>query len=125
MMIGGKKRLILAAVSDFLFSTRIHEVARQIGMEVYFLRKANEVFKEFTVKPELIIVDLNNPAVDTLELITKTKRDPVLSSIPILGYLSHVQVQLKQKAEQAGCNLVVPLAVFAERLKRFLEGGLV
>ncbi len=124
-MISGKKRLVLAAVSDFLFSTRINEVARELGMEVYFLRKQNEAFREFTVKPELMIIDLNNTMIDTMELITRMKRDRELSSIPILGYLSHVQLQLKQKAERAGCNLVVPRTVFADKLKRFLEGGLV
>jgi len=124
-MISGKKRLVLAAVSDFLFSTRINEAARELGMEVYFLRRQNEAFREFTVKPELMIVDLNNTMLDTIELITKMKRDPELSSVPILGYLSHVQLQLKQKAEQAGCSLVVPRTVFADKLKRFLEGGMI
>ncbi|HLD12875.1 MAG TPA: hypothetical protein VJB87_04755 [Candidatus Nanoarchaeia archaeon] len=117
------KKLILAAVADFHFSTKIHELARGLGKEVFFLRTPTEVFRPFTVTPELIIVDLNNTKVDALSLITRIKRDPKLSSIPMVGYLSHVQVQLKQQAEQAGCNRVVPRTHFAERMKSYLEGS--
>ena len=119
------KRLILAAVSDFLFSTKINEVARTLGLEVYFLRSTSEAFREFTVKPELLIVDLNNTRVDGLALITRIRRDARYAHLPILGYLSHVQVQLRQQAEKAGCNLVVPRSVFADKLKGFLSGGLI
>ncbi len=119
------KRLVLAAVSDFLFSTKINEIARSLGLEVYFLRTTSEAFREFTVKPELLIVDLNNTRVDGITLITRLRRDARYTHLPILGYLSHVQVQLKQQAEKAGCSLVVPRSVFADKIKGFLSGGLV
>ncbi|MDO8556385.1 MAG: hypothetical protein Q7R96_04410 [Nanoarchaeota archaeon] len=119
------KRLVLAAVSDFLFSTRINEIARTLGLEVYFLRSTSEAFREFTVKPELLIIDLNNTRIDGIALTTRIRRDVRYAHLPIVGYLSHVQVQLKQQAEKAGCSLVLPRSVFADKLKGLLSGGLI
>ena len=119
-----KKRLVLVAASDFSVTSRINDVARKLGLDVYFLRRPSEVFRDFSVQPDMLIVDLNDRVIDVMDLIERVRKDSKFSSLPILGFLSHHQLVLKEKAEKAGCSLVVPRDLFAEKIKIFLESGL-
>lgn len=119
-----KKRLVLVAATDFSVSARINEVARKLDLDVYFLRKASEIFREFSVKPEMLIVDLNDRSIDGMDLVDRVRKYQGLNGISILGFLSHHQLVLKSKAEKLGCSLVVPRDVFMEKLQGFLESGL-
>jgi hypothetical protein len=38
-----------------------------------------------------------------------------------LGYLSHVQSELKKKAEETGCDVVMPRSAFSKNLPRILK----
>ena len=69
----------------------------------------------------MLIVDLNCATVDPILLIARTKADPATKAIPIVGFVSHVQTELRQKAAAAGCDVVVPRSVFAQDLPAILE----
>ena len=64
-------------------------------------------------KPLLIILDLNNNSVEPLPLISKLKDDGTLKNISIIGYLPHVQGELKQKAHEAGANIAMARSAFS------------
>jgi PleD family two-component response regulator len=72
-------------------------------------------------KPLLIILDLNNNSVEPLELISKLKSDHDLKRISLIGYLSHVQGELKQKAHDAGANIVMARSAFSQNLQQILK----
>jgi CheY-like chemotaxis protein len=72
-------------------------------------------------KPLLIILDLNNNSVQPLELIAKLKSDGDLRHISLIGYLSHVQGELKQKAQEAGANIVMARSAFSQNLPQILK----
>ena len=57
--------------------------------------------------PALIIFDLNYQGVDALKLVQTLKADEGTKGISLIGYLSHVQGELKVKAQEAGCNAVM------------------
>jgi hypothetical protein len=48
------------------------------------------------------------------------KADEDTKSINLLGYLSHVQGELKLKAQEAGCNMVLPRSAFSQSLMQIL-----
>ena len=45
----------------------------------------------------------------------------VISLGPIIGFLSHVQGDLKQKAHEVGCDMVLPRSAFSQNLPQLLR----
>jgi PleD family two-component response regulator len=118
----GAKKKILAVVDDLLFTVKISDAAKRVGLDVEFLKSAHDVVEKAThEKPLLIILDLNNNSVEPLPLISKLKDDGDLKNISIIGYLSHVQGELKQKAHEAGANLVMARSAFSQNLQQILK----
>ena len=70
--------------------------------------------------PSLIVFDLNNAAAKPLTLIPKLK-NKLKKGTSILGFLSHLQGDLKQKAVEAGCHTVLPRSAFSQNLPNLLR----
>jgi PleD family two-component response regulator len=117
----GKKK-ILVVVDDLLFTVKISDAAKRAGLEAEFVKSEKDVIDKATnEKPLLIILDLNNNSVQPLELISKLKGDGDLRHISLIGYLSHVQGELKQKAQEAGANIVMARSAFSQNLPQILK----
>jgi len=117
-----EKKKILAVVEDLLFTVKISDAAKRSGLEVEFVKSARDVIEKAKhEKPLLIILDLNFAAVDPLALITKLKGDGDLKQISVIGYLSHVQGELKQQAQDAGANIVMARSAFSQNLQQILK----
>jgi len=71
-------------------------------------------------KPSLIIFDLNNANAKPLTLIPKLK-SKLKKGTSIIGFLSHVQGDLKQKAHEVGCDMVLPRSAFSQNLPQLLR----
>jgi len=117
----GKKK-ILAVVEDLLFTVKISDAAKRAGLEVEFVKSERDVIEKATSeKPLLIILDLNFSAVQPLKLITKLKGNSEIKQISLIGYLSHVQGELKQQAQEAGANIVMARSAFSQNLPQILK----
>lgn len=113
--------MVLVAVDDLLFSSKIRATARQAGVELVFARSRDEVFEQARrTKPALAIFDLNSGKVDSVEAIAALKDDPELASIRTLGFASHVHTELIAAARKAGADQVVPRSAFAGNLAQIL-----
>ena len=71
-------------------------------------------------RPGLIVFDLNNANAKPLTLIPKLKAK-LKRSTSIVGFLSHLQGDLKAKAVEAGCDTVMPRAAFSQNLPNLLR----
>ena len=111
---------ILGVMSDLFFTVKIIDAAKKIGMTAEFVKDKPRALEKAKNNPAAIVIDLNCDAADPLGLIAAIKGDPETAGIPMIGFVSHVQVQRKQQAEQAGCDAVVARSVFAERLPELL-----
>jgi PleD family two-component response regulator len=117
-----EKKKILAVVDDLLFTVKINDAAKRLGLDVEFLKSERDVLdKAAHEKPLLIILDLNNNSVEPLDLISKLKAHGDLKKISLIGYLSHVQGELKQKAHEAGANIVMARSAFSQNLQQILK----
>ena len=65
-----------------------------------------------------ICVDLNAANFDAIEEIKKLR---LAHPAPIVAFLSHVQLDLKQKAEEAGAAEVIPRSAFVRRIVELLS----
>ena len=112
-------RVVIVVVDDMFFASKIRAVAEAIGVEVSFPR-SKEVLIEKARGAQLILVDLHNQKIDTVALATELKADEQLRSIPVVGFFSHVETELKRTALAAGFDHVMPRSVFARDLPKIL-----
>lgn len=115
------KSKILAVVDDLFFASKINETARRAGVAVEFATSEEAVLASAPSKPSLIIVDLNLNAIKPLPLISKLKSHPEFKQTSILAFVSHVQGELKQKAQKAGCDMVLARSSFSQNLPQILK----
>jgi CheY-like chemotaxis protein len=104
---------VAALVDDLFFSSKISAIARQVGSDVVFCRSADGV----TPDAARILVDLNATTFDAVAEIRKLKAN---HAVPIVAYFSHVQVELRRRAEEAGASQVLPRSAFVEQLPALL-----
>ena len=115
---------IYAFVDDLFFLAKIQETARKMNVKVEFVKTDKDVFERMgengNGKPTLIIVDLNNVAAKPLTVIPKLM-SKLKKETNIIGFVSHVQGELKMKATEAGCDMVLPRSAFSQNLAQLLR----
>ena len=116
-----QNKKVLAVVDDLLFTVKISDTAKRLGLETEFLKSDTDVLDRAKTDPLMIIIDLNSTSVQPLKLIEKLKSDPELKSISLIAFLSHVQGELKLKAQEAGANLVMARSAFSQNLPQLLK----
>ena len=131
---------VLALVDDLFFQAKLVETARKLGVTLKTvstggaLVKALEGALEWASEgapggapdgvphaadlPRLVVVDLNARQ-GALEAIEQLHRSG--NPIPIIGFLSHVQTELAQRAQAAGCKQVMPRSSFTANLSEILR----
>lgn len=115
-------RKIIIAVRDMFFAARIRGTAERLGLSPAFASSADHLLEwARTEKPHLIIFDLNDARYRPLETIRQLKADGDLADIQLIGYLSHVQVDLHRRAREAGCDQVLTKSAFTQRLPEILS----
>ena len=114
---------IFAFVDDLFFVAKIQEVSRKLNVKVEFVKTDKDITEKTEgseEKPSLIIVDLNSNGIKPLPVITKM-RSKYKKATSIVGFVSHVQGDLKVKAVEAGCDVVMPRSAFSQNLVSILR----
>ncbi len=112
-------------IEDLFFLAKIQEVSRKLGVKVEFVKgDGKEALAHIADAPEnerpgLLVFDLNNAAAKPLTLIPKV-RTKLKRSVSIIGFLSHLQGDLKMKATEAGCDTVMPRSAFSQSLPNLI-----
>jgi len=112
-------------IDDLFFVAKIQETARKLGVKVEFIKNDKESLAKLTGveeadRPALIVFDLNNASAKPMTLIPKLKAK-FKKSTSLVGFLSHLQGDLKAKAVEAGCDSVMPRAAFSQNLPNLLR----
>lgn len=115
---------IFAFVDDLFFMTKIMDTAKKLNVKVEFVKTLEELQEKVASsaeeKPSLVIFDLNNVNAKPLATIPKVK-SKFKKGTSILGFVSHVQGDLKMKAQEAGCDSVMPRSAFSQNLPQILR----
>ena len=88
-----------------------------MGVKVEFVKGEKETVARLTDAPEserptLVVFDLNNLNAKPMTLIPKFKAK-LKKATSIVGFLNHLQGDLKMKAIEAGCDTVMPALAFS------------
>jgi len=110
--------LVLAFVDDIFFQARLLETAKHVGIELRTCATPEALKSEVSkAKPNLVVVDLNARAspLDAVRCVQASGGE-----IPLIGFLSHVQLDLAERARAAGCREVMPRSKFTQNLATIL-----
>jgi len=116
---------IFCFIEDLFFQAKIVETSRKLGVKVEFLKGDKESVAKLTDaaeadRPTLLVFDLNNLNAKPLTLIPKFKAK-LKKATSIIGFLNHLQGDLKMKAVEAGCDTVMPRSAFSQSLPNLLR----
>lgn len=117
-----KNKRLVAVVNDLLFRVKIAETAKRAGLDCIFVDNPAQAFEVVRAqKPSLVIMDLNLDSKRMVDLITRLKKEEETRGISLLGYVSHVQADVKKAALDAGCDVVLARSAFSQNLPQILR----
>ena len=116
---------IICFIEDLFVVAKMQEAARKLGIKIQFSKAEKETLAAITEAPEaerpsLIVFDLNNGNAKPLSAIPKLKAK-LKRGTSIIGFLQHIQGDLKLKAIEAGCDSVMPRSAFSQNLPNLLR----
>ena len=116
---------IFCFIDDLFFQAKIQETAKKLGVKVEFAKGEKETISRIldapeAEKPTLLVFDLNNLNAKPMTLIPKFKTK-FKKATSIVGFLNHLQGDLKMKAVEAGCDTVMPRSAFSQSLPNLLR----
>jgi hypothetical protein len=116
---------IFCFIDDLFFQAKISETSKKLGVKVEFVKGDKDSVSKLTEvaeadRPALVVFDLNNLNAKPLTLIPKIKTK-LKKATSIIGFLNHLQGDLKLKAIEAGCDTVMPRSAFSQSLPNLLR----
>jgi hypothetical protein len=116
---------IFCFIEDLFFLAKIQETARKLGVKVEFIKGDKDAVARIhdlpeNERPSLLVFDLNNLNAKPMTLIPKFK-SKFKKAVSIVGFLNHLQGDLKIKALEAGCDTVMPRSAFSQSLPILLR----
>jgi hypothetical protein len=121
----GAPTRIFCFIEDLFFQAKIQETSRKLGIKVEFVKGDKDSVQRLldlpeAEKPTLLVFDLNNLNAKPMTLIPKFKTK-LKKATSIVGFLNHLQGDLKMKASEAGCDTVMPRSAFSQSLPNLLR----
>lgn len=116
-------RIVTAVVDDMFFISKIRETGKALGLIINFPRNLDGLRAALAEDvPQLIVVDLHHQKLDAVQLALELKANETIKRVPLLGFFSHVEVDLQRQAMQAGYDDVLPRSIFFRDLAKILAG---
>jgi len=110
----------LTVIAERFFLSKVEPAIRALGWDAVIPDYEGDVQSQIaSSQPIGIVLDLENEAIDTLDLAQCLRGDPALNELPVLGYASHERPDLLEQGREIGIQ-VVPRSTFAGNLVRVL-----
>jgi DNA-binding NarL/FixJ family response regulator len=103
---------VLALIPDLLFGSRVQSSLSAAGQDVELIGDAQRLRARLNdaaaPAAAVLVVDLTNEDLDGATLVESLAGMGELERIRTLGFYAHVDAHVRQRAEQAGFDQVVP-----------------
>jgi CheY-like chemotaxis protein len=123
----GKNRILVVDDNDTNLKL-LRWLLEKKGYEVHTAgdaRTARETLR--SLHPDLVLMDIQLPDVDGLELTRELKADPALRDIPVVAVTSYAMKGDEQKSLDAGCEGYITKPIdtrqFPIEIEKFLKGA--
>jgi CheY-like chemotaxis protein len=109
-------------VPDLFFLSKIGAAARSVGVGTVSLFPGQDAVEVARACGAVaLVVDLELESGDPLEPARRLRSNPATASARLVGFLSHVRADLREKAVEAGFDLVLPRSKFSAELPFLLR----
>jgi len=117
MMIAAPPTLVLL-VDDYPDNRDIYvQFLTYSGLRVEEAENGHQALdKAFTLKPDVIVMDLSLPGLDGWEATRRLKQDPRTRGIPVIALTGHALAGHSKVAFDAGCDAFITKPCLPERL---------
>jgi DNA-binding NarL/FixJ family response regulator len=110
---------VLTYARDMLFTSKIREVARQLGVTVAAIKgPPGAAPAELEATTRLVILDLRLPG--ALELLGAIRGGATHNDVPTVGFIDHENSEVMDQARALGCSQVMTKGQFSNALPRLL-----
>ena len=117
---------VAALIPDLLFGSKVQSALQAAGHEVDLITGELEAWDEVG-GIDLLVIDLTSPDVNGVELFESLATGGELHGVRSLGFFAHVEPEVRERALQAGFDLVVPRSRMAREgaglVERLLADG--
>jgi CheY-like chemotaxis protein len=112
---------VAALIPDLLFGSKVQSALQDAGHEVDLITGELEAWDEVG-GIDLLVVDLTSPDIDGVGVFETLATGGELHAVRSLGFFAHVEPEVRERALQAGFDLVVPRSRMAREGARLVEG---
>jgi len=117
----------ILVVDDNLDNRELTQILLECeGFEVRLAEDAAQALRMFeTYRPKLLLVDVQMPGMDGLELTRRLRRDPSSQDVIVVALSAYAMAAEKANALAAGCDGYITKPIntrtFASAVRRYLE----
>jgi DNA-binding NtrC family response regulator len=104
-------------VKDLLFSSKIREVASQVGVDVEPFRNIEQLAAAAKTA-KLVILDLRLP--EALAALDLMSADPASQAVMSVGFIDHEKIDVMDEATKKGCKKVMAKGGFSTALPQLM-----
>ena len=112
---------VVAYMDDLFFQMKLAETAKHLGLEVKVATNAESLLQLLDPPPQLVIMDLN---ARSQPLAAMQQLRSALPQLRVIGFLSHVQTDLAERAKAAGFDEIMPRSKFSLNLPDILASAM-
>jgi CheY-like chemotaxis protein len=112
---------VAALIPDLLFGSKVQSALQAAGHDVDLISSEVEAWDEVG-GIDLLVVDLTAPDVDGVGLYETLATGGELHAVRTLGFFAHVQPEVRERALNAGFDLVVPRSRMAREGPVLVDG---
>ena len=112
---------VAALIPDLLFGSKVQSALQTAGHEVDLITGELEAWDEVG-GIDLLVIDLTSPDINGVELFETLATGGELHGVRSLGFFAHVEPEVRERALQAGFDLVVPRSRMAREGAKLVEG---
>ena len=106
---------VVALAPDLFFASKIEATLGAAGHEVQVTSTVDEAVAA-AERARVVIADLHTDGLDPTDLAER------LNGKRLLGFYSHVETEVRERAEKAGFDLVVPRSRMAREMPELVAG---
>lgn len=121
-------RRILVVDDNLLNAELVRFILESAGFELSIVNDATQAIDHIRARsPDLILMDIQLPGIDGLELTRRLKADPQTSAITVVAFTAYAMKGDEAKMRAAGCDgyLSKPInvATFADQVRGYLQAA--
>jgi CheY-like chemotaxis protein len=113
--------LVLVLEDDLLFSSRIQSAVRAHGFNTRFAGDISELTEALKAAPVLILVNIGSERIPWPQMVEIAQERRLPPHAPVVGYGPHVDLELRERALEIGCDAFVARSAVANNMGSLLE----